>query len=416
MLESKHTVHRIDFGKKLEFPFNRRGTIEEYVRIFGSKPFPDPLELPSECYHDQPGLRNQLKSASLQLLLQGMGYDEGPYTDSNGNLARFSADVLRDSNGAILDAIERIMDRTRPFDGSPAESMLPRIYGFGNDSMVFDPCMLVSDDFPTAGVIMGQKRSLSDEGHFAIIHPSEPYLLAAALLRRQGLMAYPGRAFTGSEDGDKFVPILGMFAGESDPALITLRLLRVHPDVQWLELWSDEAVLGSLHAMRAVSRANRLAVDSVSRFLDGKKDDLSAKLLATVSEDLFSCHSRFRLPDEQDNHLLPQTYEAIYAHLFQAASWKALQGGFRRSAKAPGLDFFLCSRGIEKAAPRLPIEPAHHEMFLARDESILDAYPRFRKIFLEAWSVGAHDAQEAITHVISLMNDRIQETLDDSHA
>ncbi|HSB47763.1 MAG TPA: hypothetical protein VLD37_07165, partial [Candidatus Bilamarchaeum sp.] len=401
MLISNETVHRISFGQRLEFPYFRSGKLDEYIRAFGAKPSPDRLGLPPDCYHTQPGLSGQLKGAYLQLLMQGIGADEGPFAGGK-LLADLSADVFRGST-SLIGKIEMAIDRLRPFDDGPAEALLPRINRPGRYKFVFDPCIVAGSEIPSPLAILGRKTG--PEG-LPIVHPLEPYLLAAALLRAQGVMAYPCRAYTGSEDADdKYAPLIGIFSGEAEPSLATFRLIRAHPDVEWLEIWSDEAAMGALHAVRSASKANRLAAETVQEALEGRElseDELSARMLS-ISSDLVRCYRMFRLPPEEENVLIPQSYMAIFSYVFHAETWKLMHEQCAPLGPAAGgPDYYLSTRGIEKAARQLPINPEHLGMLLSQDASILEIYPPLRAIIVNAWSGAAKSAQ-AFTELIESM-------------
>ena len=417
-MQRKQTVHRVEMSGRLEFRYNRRGTLDEYLGGFGKKPQPDLLQLTQECFYDEDGLRQQIKNTHLALLMNGISYDEGPYADHNKSLAALAKDVFRDSNEQPLECLERVLDRLRPIDGSPAETMLPRINKFGKYNFVYDPSNLISDELPTAGAILSQgiRRVPDDpENRFMIVHPLEPYIVACALLRMKGIMAYPSRAYTGEQGDDAYVPLISAIYGESEQTLATFRLLRVHPDIEAIEIWSDEAVMGAIHSMRAVSRANHLAVENTKQFIEGRElsEDEIANQLARIAEDLFQCYEKFRLPHEvekpeQENFLIPQSFQAIFSHIFQSEAWKASYEQLRALPTGrSGPDLFLASRGISKTSPLLPIKPEHFYMILNNDQALLEHYSELRTLFVNAWAKAAKTAQEAAGLIETMLIDRI---------
>lgn len=411
MIQPKKTVHLIEFSDRLVFPYGQ-GALPEYLAAFGAKPRPDRLGLPDECYRSEPGLHSRIRSLSVSLLMDGISHEEGPYADSGYAMQKLCNDVARDADGSLPDLLGKIIDRVRPYDGSPAESLLPRINGFGRHRLLFEPRLAVSDALPTAGVIMADEARNPD-GEFMLIHPLEPYILSCAILRMGGLMAYPARAFSGDEGEDAYAPLIAVFPGDGDEAMATFRLIRSHPDVSSLEVWSDTAVMGALHAMRAVTRANRLGADSVTAFLEGgalSEEALSLRL-EMIASDLSECDGLFRA---EEDHLVQETMQAIFSHLFQAEAWKSSREALKLlPSGGVGPDIFLASRGISKAAPLLPINAPHTGMLMDSDERILGHYPKLRELITNAWSEAARTAED-LAERIGMMVHEAREGPDDA--
>ena len=397
MIQPKQTVHTIEFSNRLVFPYGQ-GAVAEYFAAFGAKPRPDRLGLPDECYHSEPGLHSRIRGLSVSLLMDGLSHDEGPYADYGYAMQKLCNDVTRDTNGTIPDLLEKIIDRVRPDDGSPAERMLPRINRFGRHHLLFEPRLAVSDVLPAAGKIMADETRNSD-GRFVLIHPLEPYILACAVLRMSGVLAYPARAFSGDEGEDANAPLIAIFPGDGDQSMATFRLIRSHPDIAELEIWSDTAVVGALHAMRAVTRANRLAADSVTESIEGKaldEHDFSARLEG-IASDLVRCDELFRA---EEDYLVPMTMQAIFAHLYQAEAWKNIREAFRLMPTGRmGQDPFLSSRGISAAAPTIPLNDSHARMLMECDEQVLVHYPPLRELITGAWADAARVAEETAERI-----------------
>ena len=306
--------------------------------------------------------------------------------------------------------IERVMDRCRPLDGSPAERMLPRRNDFIKTRMVFDPTWLPSTGLPTAGSILSDPTRVLEDGTFFIVHPNEPNILAAAVLRSKGIMAYPARCY----EGEGFANMLALtdFAGAP---LTTLRMLRVHPDIDYIDIMTDTAMVGVQHAIRAVILSNAFSVELVQHAVRGTKfqtHDIGFRL-TEIADELFQYCMNWLEPGEEKSMMLTLALDTFRGYVTQAEAWKGVRAvlgvlpTFRKEE-----DAFLASRGRVEMAPELPVNKEHRGLLLDMDERVLDVYPVFKGQIAAAWTkaiVRASSALEVVQHMLKERLEKAQE-------
>jgi hypothetical protein len=263
-----------------------------------------------------PGAAPSLEKHSLHV-------QEGPYADKDGLVARFAdaifEGVKRDDLFAL---IERIID-IRPFMAPQHEVVFPKRfkppvpYNF-KYSMDYMP----PDSLPAAGEILSQngrlnKNKVTKAVEFELVHPLEPYILAVAALRLRGYPAYPAFALIPGSDGESLEP-LGLIAildMKQKIPLTTFDLKRGHPGMGAMDIMSDVAVMGALHAMRAESRVKHLAAEMVEQSKAGKElspEEVGLQL-KRIARSLFESVKRW-----DGNPFIPKTTSVLHGMAGQA--------------------------------------------------------------------------------------------------
>ncbi len=240
---------------------------------------------------------------------------EGPYADKDGHVERFAEAAFRGLKGSDLyPMIERLID-IRPeilvSSGMPPEmarsmidyNRMPRHHSSGH-SFVYGEAMtayLPPDEIPSAGLILGQEgRKLQSRvtgaEQFALMHPFEQYMLAAAALRIRGIMAYPAQAvMPGLDGGEATAPLLAVIDMTKDVPLVTFDLTRFHPNMGAIDLLSDRAVQGAAHAMLAETRIRHLVAEIISQSLEDRQlsPDEAGNQLNRIARCLFESVKRW---------------------------------------------------------------------------------------------------------------------------
>jgi hypothetical protein len=285
--------------------------------------------------------------------------------------------------------------------------MLPRRHGFLSTKPRFEPSILPGDMLPCAGAILSDPSRRSDDGTLFIVHPNEPYLLAAAVLRLKGIYgAYPARVFDG-EDTSQLI----LLTDFNDAKITTFRMLRVHPDMEHIDIISDTAMMGSLHAMNAITAGNFLATDLVRSSLDGKGISLPSieRHLEAISDHLFQYCMAWSEPGAEKNILLHHSLDVIMGHITQAEGWKGTRRAFdvlptgRKDA-----DLFLASRGIIALANVLPVNPEHAGRLLDMDETVLEPYFQFAGQVAGAWASALRTASQTVAVIQDMLRTKLE--------
>lgn len=402
MSDEQHcTLQRLAFKKPIPCQYTGSGDKREFIKRFGVKASEghlaeDSEEAPQGLY----GLTERLRSHSVD-------YDLSPYAEKGNAIAAYAAEICSDisPDEDPTAIIERVMDRLRPVIPSESEAIPPRKYEFLDTKLHFEPSWLVSNELPTAGAILTDPARRTDDGVLYLAHPMEHYVLMAAVLKSKGLNAYPTRVNT----GDDLAPLVLLTDFNGAP-ITTFGMYRVHPGIVHMDIMSDEAVMGMLHAMRAASMGNRLATDNVLASIRGQRqnmDDISERL-SMMADDLFQyCMNWVELGAEK-HILLQQTYAAIRGYVSEAEAWK----GVRKVLSALPThktqeDLFLASRGIVESAPMLPVNVEHIGMLLEMNQEVLGHYPPFAGQIAHAWSKALETAQHTVDVVKHMLDEKL---------
>ncbi|MDD5171720.1 MAG: hypothetical protein PHF60_01660 [Candidatus ainarchaeum sp.] len=309
------TVFRISFGDVLTSRSPQEGNIlttespsdcdhsEGYVWGLGKRPAlaRGKLSLAAAngedvACEDSDIVYEQLRNASPELEYLSIPLEEGPYAEKDGKMAEFADAVFKDvTDGNLIAMIERLID-IRPFVDPSTEAAYPRLCRSGyNFTLAQD--FMTSDELPTAGQILSDENRLyvesaSGASRLKLAHPMESYLLAVSALRRRGLEAYPAHAVMPSSDyGELFYPLIAIVDLAKEVPLTTFDLFRSHPPMASVDIISDVAAQGVLHAMRAEARAKHLTVEMKLQSQEGKalSDDEILNQLERISRSLFEC-------------------------------------------------------------------------------------------------------------------------------
>lgn len=249
-----------------------------------------------------PHVEDRLRSALLELDMPPycMEHEKGPYADKAGTVERLTRAVIGDAGDNKELILERAIDLLRPFGGLEAECAAPRTFHDKDyNFMLLDGYAAIPDLLPCPGEILTQKERRTvntDTGAPSIILTSmmEPYVLAASVLRRAGISAYPSLAVLPVEGTgmEMYTPVMSIVDITGDVPLQTFALMRVHPDFSSLILLSDAAVMGVLNAIVAETRANQLCVDMVEYSKAGAELPGSAieNQLKRIANALFEAH------------------------------------------------------------------------------------------------------------------------------
>lgn len=358
-----------------------------------------------------PPFQETMSNVKLSLLMNALDIDKGPYADRDGAVAGLSNEILQDlGDEGPMGVLERVMDRLRPFDGTVLETSFPRFNRFIDTTFTLDPLRLASDELPDAGTMAADSRRGYGDGRFAITHPMETLVLAVAVLRHNGFQAYPGRAYMGEEEENPFSPIIALLDFEG-AELTTFRMIRAHPDIVHMDLMSDTAVMGALHAMRAIYRANHLATENVVREVEGHPlsyEDTDNQL-DRIADDLYRYCIRWDEEGPEKTMLLFQSFDGITSHIVQTDAWVRLRKMFSRmDIRNMREDLFLASRGIVKEAPELPINPPHLGMLLDMDNGALEHYPKLADSIMREWRKASETARTAVDAIRSKLESRLE--------
>lgn len=293
------TVQRITFGRYItphcDGYLLEHGRTKPRAAEF-DKPMEEPVAVPNSKSAEKIAL--QVRDADTELSLNGIALDKGPYADKKGLVQRLMREIVADTN-STQEIIERTIDILRPLADPNAEAMFPRVYQSEDYHFMYLPDFgMMPDVQPTAGAILAQReRRIEDhtigiEG-IVVSHVMEPYLLAAAVLRRAGMNAYPALAVMPNEQtGESFSPAIAVIDLADEAPLRTFSLIRSHPAMGSLTILSDVAMTGVTHAITAEIRIRNLSLEMVRQFEDGRAMGLDEiqNQLDRVANALFECH------------------------------------------------------------------------------------------------------------------------------
>lgn len=214
------------------------------------------------------GVRRQVRTAAAELRKHDVELERGPYADVNGAVAGLVSDIGAQAPGAGKAGLLKCTGDALTPGG-----------GIGGRRFIYDEGAVLGADEPvSAGAILeGAARLCMDEkvpdSPFTIFNnPMEPYILAASVLRRLDLDAYPALA-PGSCEGTAYFPLLAVLAPEDD---VPLHLLSITPHGRFtldsLLLIGDSAMNGVGQAMQARNKASHLALEVVESVLERTRD------------------------------------------------------------------------------------------------------------------------------------------------
>ncbi|MFZ5501864.1 MAG: hypothetical protein ACOY58_08160, partial [Candidatus Micrarchaeota archaeon] len=252
-------------------------------------------------------LDEQLLEANAKLEQHALAPEEGPYSENSEAVGRFSEMLLEGLEDGDLDGI---IDRLIRIHPDITEGFASR---YNEDHMA-------PDELPTAAAMLEQPRIALDEVtggvQFTFCHPLEMYVLAAAVLRRNGYNAFPARAIVPhpelGETGSLLMAIVDM---SKEVPLTTFDLYPMHPPAGAIELMSDTAVMGALHAMQAETRVKRFIMDMITTWNESKgkiPDDREGEHLEGIAMSLFQSARRW-----DGNRLIPRTTAILQKELVE---------------------------------------------------------------------------------------------------
>jgi len=357
----------------------------------------------------------QLQPAVAALTNHALKLEEGPYGDKDGLVDDLVSNVCRDlDEDDMVEVIERVIDRVRPFVGPDAENAFPRIYGRSKYDFHLDIDLTTREDaLPTAGNILAddERISLSEvtgAQNFVLIHPMEPLVIATSVLRQWGLPAYPARAVReGHKGNEEYSPLIAVVDLSKDIPLHTCTLIRSHPDMGSIDILSDVAVRGVIHGMRAIMRAKHLGAELVIQFLEGRplSESEIKNQIKRIADDLIQCHTDW----EGQNDFVTNALMFLHHDVMCAEAWinlRTTMDDLLLSEQQP--DVFLANKGIVKIAPVVPINPEHTGLFFAMDGDFLSIYPHLAEAAAQAWMMAAENAKTVTDAVQAQLNFEIR--------
>ena len=214
------------------------------------------IDVRKECKE----VRKKLKECSFPL-------EEGPYADKDLSVATLATSI-RELAEKEETGTEALIDKVIDIIG----------LGKGLPIVVDNYLHRESDDIVTAGLILTEKerrkKNESDGSEeLALDIYLEKQILAAAVLRRMGLEAYPAfSVLSGDGENELTIQIIAVLEAEKDAPLITFHLgVKEHPPIGAVDLMSDEEVVGANYASLAGNMIKRLARRMVETVTDEQR-------------------------------------------------------------------------------------------------------------------------------------------------
>ncbi|MBU0532317.1 hypothetical protein KKB44_02365 [Candidatus Micrarchaeota archaeon] len=299
------TVRRIYFGRVITAPTHDDCGEHSYILGFGKKPLnvraAHLREVGAEENMEKSGdsIFQQLSVAVAYLDLYSMPLEEGPYADKDGLVAELAREIAKGAKDT-LDLVDRIIDILRPVVGTEVEARFPRVHVSGKYSFELNEHFgMLPDEAPTAGQILAHEdryymnRSTGRET-IVLAHMMEPFILAASVLRRNDLHAYPALGILPIDYGEeRYVPLMTLIDLTKDVPLTTFALMRDHPPMASIDVISDTAMMGVLSTIHAEQRVKHLTLELVQQLNTGKtlSEDETTNQLNRVADALFDCHT-----------------------------------------------------------------------------------------------------------------------------
>lgn len=266
-------------------------------------------------------INEQVSAALFELTISDIPLEQGPYADKNGKVQKLVEEVRRlvqaNSDATSREAfLECVIDVLRPYSSADAEHMFPRGHLTEKYSFTMNPLLPLSEELPTAGSILAQEgRIITDQVTGApstiVTSAVEPYVLAAAVLRRLQVPAYPSLAVGRSPDGEAYAPLLAVIdPAEEDGQLQTFSLIRSHPPLGSVIVMSDVAVAAERYATlgfgQVMSLVHAMALRSEEKDAVYTPESFEGPL-SRISDSLVESYRRW-----PDNHFMGETLSFLF--------------------------------------------------------------------------------------------------------
>ncbi|MEW6722273.1 MAG: hypothetical protein AB1324_03355 [Candidatus Micrarchaeota archaeon] len=319
------TVQRIYLGEYLPplVPGNHEeGHSLEFIRMLGKRPanVRGHLSLVKDGKKEQDGVYEQLSSAMGELKRHSLPLGEGPYADRNGELAKLADIIFKGAkDGDIGSAILHVCE-LRPFLSVEMEARFPRLADPGY-RFVLEEEHMTPDELSTAGNILAQGTRLARDDisgglDARLAHILEPYVLAVAALRSREIPAYFAHAVTRGE-GDKaeLYPLIAVVDLTKDVPLLTFNITLTHPPMGAVDIVSDTAMLGGLHAALAEARVKHLTAEMYRQHESGREltEDELDNQLTRIARSMFQSVKRWT-----GSHYVNRAFNYLYEDLVGA--------------------------------------------------------------------------------------------------
>ncbi len=293
-----------DSGYILGFGQRKKGAQMGHLRLAGERA--DPL-------YEQ--------IASAKQALDSNRLDNNAYSLDDPKVADMGKSLAQ-KNKQYAEYLEIVLDVFRPFVTPELEAQMPRLYSSTDYKFHFNPeVAAANEDLASAGVILSDDRSivLGNMEMQLCTHLIEPYILAVSALRSNGFDAYPASAnLFHPEHGKMTSPVITIIDMETDSPLTVFSLMRDLPPFSELEIMSDVAVDGVLHAALAENKAKKLAIDIVERNKSGgviPRHEIEVRI-ESIAKQLFFTHSAWpgtKFVSDALTTLVHNTMEAFIA-------------------------------------------------------------------------------------------------------
>ncbi|GEM_PF-2200736 len=289
------TIYRIKFGSTRTQPVEGK---RPYIFKHAAKPLDEKNKLLFLLDKEKPrnnlDLRAECKKAHERMMEHSIPIEEGPYADKDGKLIQLATHI------------REIAELKEKGDDSIIDTIID-VIGLGNGlPLKVNYYLYRESETPlTAGSILVEKeRREVDEtdGSTSILlcNPFESLILAAGVLRRMNLNAYPAYSvFTRPDGKEGVLPIMALLDldSKSDAPLITFPLhSKEHPPIGAIDLISDEAVEGVTYALQAqnvIKKIGRLIVDTMENENREISEEEVKILLKSTAEFLIESNKRW---------------------------------------------------------------------------------------------------------------------------
>jgi len=262
-LEGSHLVEL--FGDNIYGP-------EEYIFRFMKPPEARKLSVVGE--RDEHGWYQDLVNIHIPALnRKSLLPQKGPYADRD-ELVKLLAKKIQGNTGKMREVIERTIDLFRPYFNANLEGAFPRKLFTAPYFAFSEDLTAIPNKFPSAGNILSAKsRGIDINGTrgIAVIHMMECLTLAVATLRSIGLKAYPAIGTRpvkeGGREGIQGFQFITIIDPDSEIPMIIFTHSRDFPPIRHLEILSDTAMAGVMHAVLADIRLHHL-IEHIAKMAD----------------------------------------------------------------------------------------------------------------------------------------------------
>ena len=405
-MPKKGPVQRISFGHILSPKYDGNGI--GYINEIGKRPKGAKGGLRVVGAREDPAYE-QLRAAVPELEARAMPLQEGPYAGEGERIDALVDEVKSDAGSNQLNSIlDSLLDKTRPFLGMEGERQFPRYYDPSMFNFRFDADFTTTNQsVPTVGSI------LEDDGRIVYItatgsngitlgHPAEQYMLAIGVLRRLGHKAYFSCGIADNGEGEEGLPLLAVADLEKEVPLVVSPMIRAHMPIGSVEIVSDSAMLGVTYTMRAYESAKQLGSDLVLQALRGhplEQEDIRNQI-QRIGEDLANAYRLWEGTEWTGQHaFVSNAIQRLGMEVCQADSWiklRVLLSEIEVQAEGTSYDFFLATRGRDKEAPNLPINPDHFPLFITHHPAFLEIYPGLAEAVVNIWQLANEAAGNCV--------------------